>query len=808
MLISLEWLREYAVLPDNLDTPTLAHELTLRTVEVEHFRTLSIPAGVVVGRVTASETAADGSQLVTLDVGRAKLETARAEGVLFPNTRCAVELAGTSESGPATQSRVLSLSELGLAALAHGSAATAPLVFGPDYGFGDAAASAKPGSSAADLLNWNDVVIEIDNKSLTNRPDLWSHYGVARELAAIFGGELLDVETAAPPAEREDAGMIDVVDETLCRQIATVAIDLPGGRQRPTPFLLRSRLGRVGQRSLGFYADLTNYVMTGIGQPAHVYDRASLTLPLSVRPAGHAEEHKLLSGQTVAMPASTAVIADAVSVVAAAGVAGTEGTQVADETETVLLEVANFDPIAVRRSAQALQVRTDASSRFDKNLDTYGTSRALGHILHLVARFDPEAKIVRWAQRSPRPTEPVTVATSIPFINKRLGTDLDGSGIASLLRPLGFTVTEVSDCDLAVDVPPWRSTGDVAIPHDILEEVARMIGYDHLPVASPRISLRQGRRAPAYALDRRIREFLAHRCQAQEVLTYPWAVDRYLEALGFETTRLLSIEAAPSPDRTHLRPSLLPNLLSATEEMLPQFENFAMFELGSVYLPGTESDLLAADEAASHQALPPMARRLAAVFVGPDLGGEFRRASGAAGGLGRAAWVPDLALQPSSADDASWGDPVAGLSVVAGGVAIGRLAAIDLSAVLGVRTDRAAVAFELELNALVPALARPNQYEPVSPFPESSVDLSIIVRDGVTWAEIAHELAEAETSHIRRVGFVDEFRGGSVPTGHRSITLRLHLADPKRTLAAADKAEAREQAESLLRSRLHLEIRG
>jgi phenylalanyl-tRNA synthetase beta chain len=808
MLISLEWLREYAVLPDDLDAPTLAHELTLRTVEVEHFRTLSIPGRMVVGRVAESETAADGSQLVTLDVGRPELEPARADGVLLPNTLCAVELAGTSGSAPATQSRVLSLSDLGLAALAPGSAATAPLVFGPDYGFGDAAASAKSGSSAAELLKWNDIVIEIDNKSLTNRPDLWSHYGVARELAAIFGGELLDLKTAALPAQCEDASMIDLVDETLCRQIATVAIDLPGGRQRPTPFLLRSRLGRVGQRSLGFYADLTNYVMLGIGHPAHVYDRGRLTLPLSVRPAGRAEEHKLLSGQTVAMASSTAVIADVVSVVAAAGVAGTEVTQVADETEAVLLEVANFDPIAVRRSTQALQVRTDASSRFDKNLDTDGTSRALGHILHLVARFDPEAKILCWAQRSPRPTEPVAVATSIPFINKRLGTELDGSGIAALLRPLGFAVTEVSDSGLAVGVPPWRSTGDVAIPHDILEEVARMIGYDNLPVASPRISLRQGKRAPAYALDRRIREFLAHRCQAQEVLTYPWAVDRYLEALGFETTRLLSIEAAPSPDRTHLRPSLLPNLLSATEEMLPQFENFAMFELGSVYLAGTESDLPVVDEAASREALPPMARRLAAVFVGSDLGGEFRRASGAAGGLGRAAWVPDLALQPSSADDSSWGDPVAALSVVTGGVSIGRLAAIDLSVVLGVRTDRAAVAFELELNALVPASARPNQYEPVSQFPESSVDLSIIVRDGVSWAEIAHELAKAETSHVRRVGFVDEFRGGSVPIGHRSITLRLHLADPKRTLAAADKAAAREQAEILLRSRLHLEVRG
>lgn len=802
MLISLDWLTEFVRLPTDLDSSALAHELTLRTVEVERIENLgdSIPEDVVVGRVLDGAGTNNDAHLVSVETGDGQMVEAWAHEKLNPSAFVAVAMSGIG--GDKRQSRpvICSPADLNLGMLWYGEAAHSTLVFGT--GGSGPVVGREPllGSKIAPLLGWDDTVIEIDNKSLTNRPDLWSHYGIARELAAIYSAEFIELPSASFDSVSASSNLLDLVDPSLCRHIAILDIARRDGPQPVTPFQVRSRLARVGQRSVGFYADITNYVMFGIGQPSHAYDRAKVALPLSVRYGIHEDERALLSGDRAHIGPTTPVIADSNHAVAVAGVAGSVDTQVTDESEAVLVELANLDPRAVRRSTLELQTRTEASARFEKGLDTQGVTRAAGYIVHLLQHYDQGGSIVGYQERVVAATQPQVIDTTLSFLNDRMGTELEAERVAELLNPLGF-VTRSEGARLVIAAPTWRSTGDVSIPNDILEEVSRMIGYDNLPPSAPTFTVRHSGRDPLYALERRVREFLAFRAHVQEVLTYPWASDRYLDALGLSRQPMLTIEGPPSPDRRHLRPSLLPNLLAAVEGNLSHSNRFAIFELGSVYLGGERKPLTIADER-----LPALPRRVGAVFVGDSLSTEFRRAAAAVTGLRRAGWIQHLELKEDGDAD-SWGDSVAALEVRSADRVVGRIAAIDLPRLLDIQTNQGVVAFEIELSAFTCDSYRPNMYEPTSTFPSTSIDLSMTLSNDISWASIAAAASEVEVRLVKRVEFVDEFRGDSIRDGQRSITLRLHLGAPDRTLLASDKVLVRDAIAEHLRARFAAVIR-
>lgn len=776
MLLSINWLRDFVALPEDLDVATLQHDLTLRTVEVEGAHDVGARLdGTVLGLVVDS-----GPGTVSVDVGGDTLEAAISSAhTLRVGGRVAVALSGSPVAPD--HARVCTPADLGLDFMFPPVAAGLPLDTSEING--------QPGDPIAPLVGWDDVVLDIDNKSLTNRPDLWSHAGIARELAAILGVGLLAPPSASLPDALATDALIGSVDSAACNRFTLVSIER-SGPMPATPLWMRSRLARVGQRAVNLYADITNYVMFAVGQPSHVYDRTALALPLNVRfGTDNAKPMPFLNGQEVEVDASMAVIADGTGTVAIAGVVGNSATQVTSATTSVLLEAGNFDRNVVRTAVLRKGCRTDAAARFEKGMDTQGIDRGRAMLVELIRRLDPTATFTGTQEVTRATTTPSTVETTCTFLNDRLGTNLDVSDVAAKITPLGFKVTGNGD-SVTVVVPTWRSTGDVSIPNDVLEEVARMIGYDQLPPSAPSIELRFPGQPGPRLLERRLREYLAHQVHAQEVMTYPWASHRQLQSTGWAEASLVEIEAPPSPDRRFLRPALLPNLLEAVRLNLGHSSSFRLFELGTVFLaeprpPHTEAG----------EPLPKLSHHLAATFVGSDLEAEFRAASGAVEGLVRAGWLKDIAVVASDRGSRT-NEPL--LEILSDGVAIGRVAlAWPHAAGMSTGRDVAISYFELELDGLATEPSRTNTFRPIRTHPATTVDLSIVVPVAITWAELSR-LARGANELIRSVAYVEEYQGPSIPRNHRSITLRLTIAADDRTLQIEEAMEARDALLDLL----------
>lgn len=775
MKLSLAWLREYVALPDDLDPHQLAHDLTMSTVEVEQVEDLAASlSGVVISRVETCEPHPDADRLNVCRMHDGRTVVCGGSNVVA-GMKVALALPGATVRG--RDGAPLTIAE----AEVRGVHSSGMICSSGEVGLGELFPSkgkeimdlsvleAEPGVSLAEAIGFDDVVLEIDNKSLTNRPDLWGHYGMARELAALYEVPLAPLPAFEDPGET-GGFEVRITDARCGRYTATRIEGLSGAVA--SPLWLRSRLARVGQRPIGLLVDLTNYVMMATGQPSHAFDARDLPERVEVRAARQGEPLTLLDGTELSLDPQTLVIASHEGPVALAGVMGGE-LAVRDDTEALWLEIASFDPVDVRRTARRFGLRTESSTRFEKGLDTPRVAVALGLFGQLFAELCPGSRVVAHVDAHPRPTPPVTVTVSTDFLHRRLGRELGAEAMKALLSRLGFE-TEGS-AQLTVHVPSWRATGDVDLPEDIVEEVGRLYGFEALGFSPPRVSLDAPVIQPRRRMERRLKEYLAFRCGLREVVSYPWVSGRLLEAAGLAEVPTVGLAHPPSPDQ-RLAPSLVPQLLGVIGANQRYTEDFAVFELNRVFRPAAGPP---------PEGLPDQPKHLAAAFVGTDAAALFYRAKGALEGLAAGVQVAELGLVRVPADSGelpAWADPAAVLALQVGERVVGHLA------VLGARSKRLAgikrgeaVIFELSVEALEPHASRENTYRPLPTFPQVDFDISVIVDRAVRFAEVRAQAAEAHEL-VRGVAFVDEYTGEQVPEGQKSLTLRLCLGAADRTL--------------------------
>ena len=648
-----------------------------------------------------------------------------------------------------------------------------------------------------DLPSLKDSVLEIDNKSLTNRPDLWGHYGVARELAAIYGLEMLALPQA-PAGLPETQELVATVDRTFCRRFTLLRIAAPVVDESPQ--WLRSRLERISQRSVNLWTDLSNYVMFAVGQPTHIYDASRLTLPIAVERTASSFDLKLLNGESRLIGPGTPVIADASEPVALAGVMGGQTTVTEYRSQQVALEVANFDPTVVRKLSQLLDLRTESTARFEKGLDTPRIDQAVGLFLHLLHGIVPDATTIALQDVRHEETSFGRIQVDLTYLERRIGRQLTSGEVVNRLTPLGFDV-HPRNGTLDVTVPTWRSTGDVSGAHDLVEEVARLAGYETFEFTPPAISLQLPRRRPPVVLDRRLREQLAWRGRMQEIITYPWVSDGFLAAFGFPKDTTVRFAGAPSPDRDSLRPSLLPNLGEAVLTNLRHFAAFNVFELGKVFRPGTAPTPSGQPGGVEER------RQLAAVFIGADPQDVFFQAKGVIEMISRACHVPSLKLTPGM-DGHDWVDPATRLSIIAdpGPLGVVGLLAEPAARAMGLE-DTSVACFEFALDSLEPLPSRENRYVPLSEYPPVRFDLSIVVHGTVSWADVI-DVAAKVSPLVEEVSFIDEFRGSMIPVGKKSLTLRVRLQPHDRTLGPSEISDARSLIVDALARELQAELRG
>ena len=478
MFISMNWIRDYVDL-SGLDIDKLIHQFSLSTAEVENeiFYKGSDLSGVVVAEIKSVEEHPQSKKLhlLKVDVGESELVDVVCGA---PNVRVGMKtafakvgaqlgeitiaprpLAGFMSCGMCCSEKELGISE-------------------DNSGIMDLDASLPNGKDLKEIFAIDDIIFEVDNKSLTNRPDLWGHYGIAREFAALAGRELKPLDVADLSAYAQLPALDIQIEDDDCLRYSGLKFD--NVSVSVSPMNMRIRLYYCGMRAINFLADMTNYLMLEMGQPMHAFDSRKVE-KIRIKKFANPFEFQTLDGVERHIDENTLMICNGDEPVAIAGIMGGLDSEIVSDTTSLTLESACFDPVSIRKSAARLAHRTDASQRYEKTLDPEMTSLAIARFVKLLQDIDGSAQVISSLTDDYRRSyERKTLTIDKAYVDRYtgIGDAISNEHIERTLKALGFEV-EAKDGAFTVKVPSWRATKDVTLKADLIEEITRIYGYDN-----------------------------------------------------------------------------------------------------------------------------------------------------------------------------------------------------------------------------------------------------------------------------------------------------------------------------------------
>ena len=790
MKVSLNWIKDYVDLPADMDLKRLAYDLTMSTVEVEDTIELAKQFdNMVVGRIKTIEQHPNadklkvcktdiGGEIKDIVCGGSNLREGMKVAVALPGSVCRwqgegepVEIKKSKLRGVDSYGMICGAVEIGLADL-FPTKEEAHILDLSDF-------DAPAGTPLADALDLNDIILEIDNKSMTNRPDLWGHYGIAREIAALYDLPMKAFPRFDRGVENTAGFRVTVEDTERCPRYLSAQIE--GLSVKPAPYEMQSRIWRVGMRPINALVDITNYVMLATGQPTHAFDSDHIAGHIIVRRAGEGEKLLLLNGKELALTADDLVIADDAGVVGLAGVMGGAKDSILPETDKVILEVANFDAKGIRRTALRYDNRTEASARYEKAIDPERCDQAFDLSMQLLSQLYPEMKVTGLVDEYPTHLKQAEIDVALSWLERRLGKRLLPEEIRHKLELLGYTVSFEGD-NMHLVVPTWRSTGDVSIQADIMEEVARMYGYENFEAEPITTTFDGAINQLDKDLERRIKEYLAIRCGMQEIFTYPWMDEQFVNAVLQSTEGILSLSTPPSPAERFVRSSLLPNLCKAVVKNERYFNDFAIFETAQVF---RDENYTAPYDA--REKLPSQRKNVAGAFASTDkdITALFRRVKGVVEMMARYVHMETLTFRQE--EKPVWADNVVWLNIYRGEEKVGDLALLakKVSMACGIKNLNVML-FQLDQDSLVPLKSRTNTFTHIAEYPMTDYDISLLLDGSVQWKDVVQTVGGIKSELLHGVSFVDEYRGKQVPAGKKSLTLRLSIGSKEKTLTSAE----------------------
>jgi phenylalanyl-tRNA synthetase beta chain len=610
-----------------------------------------------------------------------------------------------------------------------------------------------------------DHIVEIDNKSLTHRPDLWGHHGMAREVAAITGLRAADpVKLDLLPG---GAGplRVEIEDYELCpRYSALVFENVTVG---PSPLWLQYRLEAVGLNPISNIVDVTNLVMAELAQPTHAFDADLLKgETIYVRRARAGERVEALNGETYELDGQTVVIAGAGGAEAVAGVIGGRATGIHAGTRRVVLESANFQAASVRKTSARLKLRTDASMRFEKAQDARNTVRALARCLELFALVSPGIRVAGGVIDNAAPMrEAAPIALPLDWLNRKIGREVEAGEVRRILEALEFGVAESAPRVFSVAVPSWRATKDISIPEDLVEEVGRMIGYETIPPRAPLAPAAP----PAASPEREFHHGLRAQCVAQgftEVHNYSFLSEERAARFGIDPGTLVRVLNPIASGQGMLRNSLVPGIARNIEDNARHFAEFRLFEIGNEIHKREEG-------------LPEEIPHLAAAVYARHGDGEA--------GLFELKRLAEIVAPGASVERGGarrFEHPARAWKVMLRGEEVGRLFELHPDFCEG----RGAV---LDLDAAALFRMRPEEprHRPLRRYPVSEFDLSVLAPARTEAAALEPLLREG--ADVVAVEFVRQFSGPPLEAGTKSVTFRVTLGRDDATLSHEEIESAR-----------------
>jgi len=781
MLISLNWIKDFVDLPE-LSPKELGSLFTLATAEVEDV----IVKGDSLKSILCVEIKslkphpeADKLNLVTFDYGGGNLKEVvcgapnvrvglkvpyAAIGTTLPN---GMTLEPKKIRGILSDGMLCSETELGL-----GEGKGGLMELGSDV---------KPGTPLPEYLKLeSDIIFDVDNKSLTHRPDLWGYLGLAREFAANHKKPLKN--RFNQDWEKKIEGnfnkalapvTLDISQDSSCLAYYGLSLDIP--KMGETPALIKNRLESVGLRPINLIVDISNYVMIELGIPNHIFDRTKIAgEKISVRHAEKDLKFQTLDLQMRDLNASDTVIFDTQKPLVLAGLMGGLESGVTPDSTKLFLEVANWEAHEVRKTSVRLGLRTDSSQRYEKTLDSNLCYRTLLRIVELISELCPGATCVGGPVkfvREDKLSRAVTLNISHKEIVSSLGMEIPKEQIIDIFSRLDFKVND-KNAVFEVTVPTYRTTKDISCKADLIEEIGRMIGYDNITPVSPMLAVKPVRLSTVKQFHRKIQDFMVLQGKSLQIMTYPLTgADLLTKAMWPVTNEHLVLVNSLSVEQDRMRPSIIPSVLEMVSQNQKHYDAFSFFELGRSYLDYEKErsqlviGLYSKDQTRFLELVNTMEKLFSALNVSVNLGPKNEKFSNP---VVPPQWV---GVHPDEY-----------LNVQVMGKYCGALTTVHP---LVLKNFKMKGFLSLAVIDLTDIEAREvkdkTKYSPISKFPSSSCDFTVVMSKDAPAAGVIAALNSLKQKEIKSKAIVDVFIMNET---QKAVSIRTVFEDSEKTLSA------------------------
>ncbi len=789
MKISLNWLKEFVSLT-NINPEEIKNKLTAHTVEVEEIISQEDQfKNIIVAEIIRIEKHPQADKLqiafVKTDVEEnlkvvcgapniavGQLVPLAQIGAVLPN---GLEIKKTEIRGQESNGMLCAEDELGL---------------GTDHGgIMILDKSAKLGQNLAQYLGLNETTLEIDNKSISNRPDLWCHYGLARELSVIFNRKLKNYDTKEIKIkklkkEKEENIKVEIKAKNLCKKYLALKID--NIKIEESPEWIKNKLTAIGIKPINNVVDATNYVMFETGQPLHAFDSENIK-KIIVRKADKDEKIMTLDEQEIILNEDDLLIAKENEAIAIAGVMGGKNSQINNTTTSIIIESANFDAISIRKTAQRLGLRTDAAMRFEKGLDPNLCQLALNKVVEIIKKTQSKISLnYEIIDEGHFKNEEKIIKLDLNWAEKIIGQKIDIKKIKTILESLGMEIKKTEQLGAGeiwdVAIPSWRQK-DLQIKEDLIEEIIRIYGYNNINIEMPLSPINPPVKNKDLEIIKKIKKILAWSHKMAETYNYSFVNEDQLLKLDLDPKNYIKLFNPLSTQHTHLRQTLATNLLQNIKTNQAKYDKVALFEIGNIFLNVSGEE----NKDDNYLKNLPYQEKKLGLILAQNKGETFAELKNI---------VFNLLLELNSTIEVNfsatdsiieWADKQERCLININGREIGFLAKFeqDILNKNGIKKETSAV--EISIKNLIIALAtsESKQYQTIPKFPPINRDLAFVIDQKIFYNDIRQEIKNFHPL-IKEVELFDVYSGKNLEANKKSLAWHIIYQSEEKTLTTEE----------------------
>lgn len=770
MYISMNWIKDFVNL-DGIEPEELMKKFNLTTAEIEGYEHKGQETtGVIFAKIEKVENHpnSDHLHILAVNTGTEVLQIVCGAPNVRENMVVCLAPIGSKVAGhKMTKAKLAGAESFGMCCSEE------ELGIGSDNsGIMDITFPVTLGADIKTVFPMDDIVFEVDNKSLTNRPDLWGHYGLAREFAAMFNRELKPLDVVSL-VEYNNLPKLNInVNSENCFRYSSLAVD--NVTRKVSNHQMKIRLNYCGMRDINLLTDLANYIMLELGQPMHTFDK-NVVKGINVNTATKGTKLLTLEGEEHDIPEGSTVICDSNNKpVAIAGIKGGKLSGITDDTNSLLLESACFDSKAIRITSTKIGLKTDASQRYEKSLDPEMTTLAIARFVKLLQEQDNGVKVVSsltdvYTKKYPECEIDITA----DFVSKRIGVNVTNDDITNILTKLGFVV-DLKNNMLKVKVPSYRATKDISLREDLVEEIARSYGYDNIKPEPISMEVKSIEQNEAHNNEYQTKYILAEKYGMNEVHSYLWNFVDFNKSVGIEQKSYVSLVDDSNAGQSGIRSLLAPTLLKFMEENRNSYSDIQIFEIGRV-VAGLDDSNLAIEEphlsiCLASQTLSNEKLYFSLKEVLMDIAQNI---------YGKQISIGEIDALPN------YMHPVNSTNIYAENKNIGYFGVLHPSVKLAIDKRFNIAVLELNTNELLQAQNYKNKIKKVSKFQDVNLDYSFLVPKTTKYAEIENHLNNFRAKLIWTYKLTDIYESKELGD-YASWTFKFNICALDKTLSAKD----------------------